>query len=67
MFIGCGNSSRIPIMLNSRNIGEEEFVIMIAIATYKKDPWTRTFNGLFAKPCCVFKRICESYVTKKLD
>jgi hypothetical protein len=51
-------------LLNSRSIGKEEFVITIAITTYKKDPWTRTFTGLFAKPCCDFKRISKNYATK---
>jgi hypothetical protein len=50
-------------VFNSRNIGREEFVI----TTYKKDPWTKTFSGLFVEPCCDFKRISKSYVTKKMD
>jgi hypothetical protein len=27
----------------------------------------RTFNGLFTKACCDFKRISKSYATKKKD
>jgi hypothetical protein len=50
-------------MLNSRSIDREEFVI-IATITYKKDPWTRTFSGLFVEPCCDFRRISKSYATK---
>ncbi len=38
-------------MLNLRSIGKEEFII-IAIFIDKKDPWMRTFSGLFTKPCC---------------
>ncbi len=54
-------------MLNSRNIGREEFIIIVA-TTCKKDPWMRTISGLFVESCCAFKRIFKSYATKnKMD
>jgi hypothetical protein len=62
-FIGCGSNSQKPKALNSRIIGKEEFVIIVT-TTSKKDPWTRTFNGLFIEPCCDFRRISKSYMTK---
>jgi hypothetical protein len=55
-FIGCGSSSQKPKAFNSRIIGKEEFVIIVT-TTYKMEPWMKTFNGLFIKPCCDFKRI----------
>jgi hypothetical protein len=50
-------------MFNSRIIGKEEFVIIV-IATCKKDPWIRTFSGLFVEPCCDFKKKSKSYTIK---
>jgi hypothetical protein len=50
-------------MFNSKNIGREEFVIIVT-SICKKDPWTKTLNGLFIKPCWDVKKISKSYVTK---
>jgi hypothetical protein len=55
-FTGYGSSSQKPKAFNSKIIGKEEFVIIVAII-YKTNPWMRTFNGLFAEPCCDFKGI----------
>lgn len=62
-FIRCGSNSQKPRVFNSRIIGKEEFVIIVA-TTYKKDPWTKTFNGLFIEPCCDFGKISKSYTIK---
>jgi hypothetical protein len=61
--IRCGSNNKKPIAFNSRSIGREEFVIIVA-STYKKDQWTRTISGLFVETCCDFKIIFESHVTK---
>jgi hypothetical protein len=53
-------------MFNSRSIGKEEFVIIVAF-TCKKDPWIRNLSGLSIEPYCDFKKIYKSYVPNAMD
>jgi len=37
-------------MFNLKSINKEEFIIIVT--STNKDPWMKTFSGLFTEPCC---------------